>query len=72
MDGLSTKTATMPAQAIVQDKDTYFESANMSVELSRGSAASASKLQGGPLKFIFIIIFVIFYIIMKFKSFSGH
>lgn len=71
MDGLTTKTQILPAQAIVQDRDTYFESSNSNVELSKGSAASARKVQAGPLKIIFIIIFAIFYIFMKIKS-GGH
>lgn len=69
--GAGTKSATLPPQAIIQDKDTYFESARGSMLLNTGRAESASKVQMGPIKWILGVIFIIFYIVFSVLT-HGH
>ncbi len=69
IDGLTTRTAVLPAQAIIQDKETFIESYT-----SSGGAAmttntvGANRMQTVPFKSIFTVIFVVFYVLLHFLS----
>jgi len=69
IDGLTTKNPQLPPQAIIQDKDTYFESAGQAVELSSRASASAGRTQGGPLRIVVFLIVIAFYVLL---SIFGH
>ncbi len=64
VEGVSTLNQQLPPQAIILDRDTYFEDAGPSVELGKGRAASARSIQRGPLTLIGIFIVVAFYVYM--------
>lgn len=69
MEGITTAHDILPAQAIIQDRETFVDSTqDVDINLNKSTAASASKLQQGPLSIIFTIIFVIFYIIIAFMK----
>ena len=70
-EGAKTKTATLPPQAVLQDRETFVDASDPRtsvVNASRSSSASARKTQGGPISILFFIIIVIFYLIRIF----GH
>ncbi len=67
--GVGTKTENLPPQAIIQDRETFVDSTQDTFDLTRGSAASAAKLQKGPFSIIFFVLIVVFYI---FKIFFSH
>ena len=71
--GAATKSATMPVQAIIQDRDTYFEN-SLGTEVAttggRGNMASGRKTLGGPYKVIiglFAILFFILKVVLAFR-----
>ena len=67
MDGITTRHDTLPPQAIIQDRDTFVDSATgLKVTMNQAQSTSARKVQKGPLSIIATIIFAIFYIIVKF------
>jgi uncharacterized protein YbjQ (UPF0145 family) len=67
MKGVGTNTKALPPQAIIQDRETFVDSSQGgNVTLSETRAASASRTQKGPLSFILTLIFIAFYIFLKF------
>jgi uncharacterized protein YbjQ (UPF0145 family) len=63
MEGAQTSSPALPPQAIIQDRDTLVDS-TQGLNLNARSAASATKVQGGPLAAIGAVFFAIFYIAM--------
>jgi uncharacterized protein YbjQ (UPF0145 family) len=63
--GVTTKNQNLPPQAIIRDRETFVDSTNV-VNLGRGSAASAGKLQQGPMAIVIAIIVVGFYLLRIF------
>ena len=61
--GITTRNQNLPPQAIIRDRETFVDSTNAVLHLERGSAASASKLQQGPLAIIITILFIGFYLL---------
>ena len=69
VDGAKTKSANLPPQAVLQDRETFVDVSDPRtsiVNASRSSAASARKTQGGPLSIIIFIFIIIFYLIRIF------
>ena len=66
LPGLTTKTENLPPQAIIQDRETFVDSTAGEMNLGRSSAASAVRVQRGPLAIVFGIIIFIFYILRIF------
>jgi hypothetical protein len=52
----------LPPQAIIQDRDTFFDTSDSKLDLDRGSASSSSRMQKGPLGILFFVFIVAFYI----------
>lgn len=71
--GIATKSAALPPQAILQDRETFVDVSDVAgsttTDLGRGSAASARKLQGGPIAIVFVFFMIMFYV---FRIFSHH
>ncbi len=64
--GVTTRTDTLPPQAIIQDRETFVDSAEGgNVTLTQTRAASARATQRGPVSIIFTILFVVFYVLVK-------
>ena len=62
IDGVTTKTPDLLPQAIIRDRDTFVDDVlGASTDLESSKAASASKMQKGPITIIVTIIGVIFY-----------
>jgi uncharacterized protein YbjQ (UPF0145 family) len=63
--GICTKSTALPPQAIIQDRDTFIDSTATAgiVNLERSNAASARRLQGGPMKIVIFVIIVAFYLL---------
>ncbi len=72
LDGLTTKNQTLPPQAIIRDRDTYFEGDGLGVELARGGTASARSAQKGPIAMILTGMMILFYILMFVFGHSHH
>ena len=71
IDKLTTKTSTLPPQAIVQDKDTYFQSTTSALQtLSRAGAGQNTRTapRGSMLWTILLIIFVVVFKILSGKT----
>jgi len=68
---LTTRTATLPPQAVMQDRETFIESTinENTTRLADKKVASAGKSQRGPLRLIFTAIVIVFYIIAKIAAF---
>jgi uncharacterized protein YbjQ (UPF0145 family) len=69
--GVSTKSENIPPQAIIQDRETFIDSMSDTVNLRSGSAASAPKMQRGPLTIIFTILIILFYVFDAING-GGH
>ncbi len=66
-NGVKTLQDNLPVQATIQDRDTFVDSSQgFDINLNQSKAASASALQRGPIVFIGVIIYTIFYIITLF------
>ena len=53
----------LPPQAIIQDRETFIESfGGGTLDLVKGGASSARRMQQGPMAIIFAIFIVLFYI----------
>jgi len=63
MPGAQTRSPALPPQAIIQDRDTFVDS-TQGLNLNARRAASATKVQGGPLAIIGAVFVGIFYLIM--------
>ena len=61
--GVTTKNPHLPAQAIIRDQDTFVDSTEGEVNLSKGGAASSRKLQQGPVAIIFGLLIFGFYVL---------
>jgi uncharacterized protein YbjQ (UPF0145 family) len=62
--GVSTKSQSLPPQALVRDRDTFFESEGMVANLASGKTSSASVSQRGPMRMIGAALAIAFYIII--------
>jgi len=69
IEGITTGHPELPPQAIIRDRDTYFESGSQNVQLSSESTASAGTTQKGPLAIIITFVVFCFYIL---TIFLGH
>jgi uncharacterized protein YbjQ (UPF0145 family) len=66
--GVKTKSETLPAQAILVDRETFIDSSDAlspTLNIGSSSAASASKLQGGPFAIVFAIGAFLFYLFLR-------
>lgn len=63
--GVTTKTGLLPPQAIIQDRETFVDTTNVAdtLDLRRGGAASARRLQQGPVAIVIAVIIFIFYLL---------
>jgi uncharacterized protein YbjQ (UPF0145 family) len=65
INGVTTRTAILPAQAIIVDRDTFVESDNAgTTQVNTRQAASAGRTQGGAFKFLITIMFFVFWVYM--------
>ncbi|MEO8441281.1 MAG: heavy metal-binding domain-containing protein [Betaproteobacteria bacterium] len=67
--GVKTKSASLPPQAILQDRDTFIDASDSlgtTIEMGRSSAASSKKLQAGPRAIIIAVLAFIFYVFLYF------
>ena len=67
MDGISTRTPDLIPQAIIRDRDTFFENppeSGRAVTLADSGKSSAAATQGGPIAIIVGIGFFLYYIFM--------
>ena len=71
IEGAKTKSSNLPPQAVIQDRETFVDASDSratTVSVTKSSAASARRTQGGPLGIIVFIFVVIFYLLRIF----GH
>ena len=61
MAGVATQSDTLPAQAIIQDRETLVD-ATQGIALGTTQMASSRKTQSGPISIVLTIIFLVFYI----------
>ena len=67
VDGITTKTDSLPPQAIIKDEDTFIDSSlDRHFNLDRETKMSASTTQKGPITILFVIIISIFCILSFF------
>ncbi len=59
--GLTTKQQILPAQAIIQDRETFVEASRGDMVAQMATASNARRSQAGPMKIIGFIILIIFY-----------
>lgn len=67
VEGARTKSDALPPQAVLQDRDTFIDatdSSSAAINIAATSAASARKLQRGPLAIVMAILVIFFYIVM--------
>jgi uncharacterized protein YbjQ (UPF0145 family) len=67
MDGITTRTPTLIPQAIIRDRDTFFDKPPQSgraVSLTESGKSSAAATQGGPIAIVMAIAMVAFYLFM--------
>lgn len=65
--GVATTNQLLPAQAIIQDRDTFIDvTQGGELSISTSSAASSRKLQRGPMAFIGLFFVIVFYILKIF------
>ncbi len=62
--GVSTKSPALPPQALIRDRDTFFESEGMVANLASGKTASASVSQRGPMRMIGAALLIAFYVLI--------
>lgn len=66
MDGVGTRNTLLPAQAIIQDRETFVDATEGGrATLNVPQAASAKATQSGPLSIIATVVIAAFYILMK-------
>jgi len=66
-DGVTTSQENLPVQATIQDRETFVDSTqDTDVNLNQAKAASARKLQQGPVVIIGVVFYLVFYILMAF------
>ena len=67
---VTTKSALLPAQAIIQDRDTFVDTTEgPAFSMTTSSAQSAMKVQGGPAAIFGILIFILFFALRIFTRF---
>ncbi len=59
--GVTTRSDTLPAQAIIQDRETFVDS-TQGIALGTTQMASSRKTQSGPISIVLTIIILVFYI----------
>jgi uncharacterized protein YbjQ (UPF0145 family) len=64
VEGITTKNQTLPPQAIIRDRDTYFKQEGLSAGLSEGKMASATSAQSGPTGIIRTFLVIAFLLLM--------
>jgi uncharacterized protein YbjQ (UPF0145 family) len=64
--GVTTRNQNLPPQAIIRDRETFIDSTNAVLHLERGSAASSSRMQQGPIAIIVTIVIIAFYLLRFF------
>jgi uncharacterized protein YbjQ (UPF0145 family) len=70
LDGITTKNRGLPAQAVIRDRDTFFEGPRgKAVESGSPRSASATAAQSGPRQILMIIGVVLY---MIFSAIYGH
>ena len=62
--GAKTLNENLPPQAIIQDVETFVDSMQQTVGLNQTKAASARKLQRGPVAIFFTILGFLFYVLV--------
>jgi uncharacterized protein YbjQ (UPF0145 family) len=71
VEGIKTHSPTLPAQAVLQDRETFVDASDTqspTINVSRSSAASARKVQRGPLSIILTLLFFAFYAFVFFMK----
>ncbi len=69
MPGVTTKSPSLPPQAIIQDRETFVDSVQGSVtDIRAKKMASARLAQRGPVSIVFIVFLLLFYFIRFFFS----
>jgi uncharacterized protein YbjQ (UPF0145 family) len=71
--GVKTRSEALPPQAVLQDRDTFIDatdSMSPTINVGATSAASARKLQGGPLAIVIAIFVFFFYVMLRFSRHS--
>lgn len=69
MEGITTRTPALIPQAIIRDRDTFFEKppqAGRAVSLTESGKSSASATQGGPIAIFIIVAMAMFYLFVFF------
>ena len=68
IEGVATLHENLPPQAIIQDRETFVDGTQdeTTVGLNKSGAASARKLQQGPIAIIVTVLIIVFYIIKIF------
>ena len=67
MEGVATRTPTLIPQAIIRDRDTFFDKPPQSgraVSLTESGKSSAAATQGGPIAIAIAIAMFMFYVLM--------
>lgn len=65
--GAGTRSATLPPQAIIQDRETFIDTTSGGTfNIGRGGSASARRVQGGPLAFVGTLLIFVFYFLRIF------
>jgi uncharacterized protein YbjQ (UPF0145 family) len=67
MEGIGTRTAALIPQAIIRDRDTFFEKPPQSgraVSLTESGKSSAAATQGGPVAILIAIVMFAFYVLV--------
>ncbi len=65
--GVQTRSASLPPQAVLQDRDTFVDAsdtASATLNVASSSAASARKTQSGPMAIVMAIVVLIFYFVL--------
>jgi len=65
--GVKTKSEVLPAQAILQDRETFIDASDSrgsTLNIGSSTSASARKLQRGPVTIVITIIFIVFYLLL--------
>ncbi|HEY6872466.1 MAG TPA: heavy metal-binding domain-containing protein [Geobacteraceae bacterium] len=63
MPEVTTKSPTLPPQAIIQDRETFVDSTYSVLNMGRSSAASAGRLQQGPMAIVIAAVVFAFYLL---------
>jgi len=73
IEGVNTGNQTLPVQAIIVDRETFFEGGNFLMNLGSNITAGARRTQGGPIpRFIALAYFLFIASIVLFSIFFGH